>query len=148
MNILAVDPGPTTGFARWLDGKHRAWAEPLEDAQSTVAVACAGGLFELVVFEDFKITGETLKKTRDGMDSIEFIGVGRYLARRYNVPFETQMPSDAFGFSTNAKIKALGWVTPGPGDHAMSASKHLLLALVNHRAIDVAALARKVGVGL
>ena len=150
MNVLAVDPGKTTGIATWYGERHLAFAVPREVAERTVhqwLMDCPKGEDNLLVFESFTITAQTLKKSRDGQEAIEFIGVGRYLARLASVAFETQSPSDAFSFSTREKLKALGWKTPGPGDHSRSASQHLLLALVRHQAIDLAALARGVGVG-
>lgn len=152
MRILAVDPGGTTGIATWEDGAHKAWAVPFDEAIQQVHGFIGGygpgGLpwrLDLVVFESIVITGKTLQKSRDVQDAIEFIGVGRYLCRCYGVEFITQKPSEAFSFGTDAKIKAMGWECPGPGDHTKSASKHLLLTLVNRRLIDLAALAAAVG---
>jgi hypothetical protein len=149
MNVLAVDPGRTTGLATWIEGGHCAWAESFDHAQRTVhgyVSGYGGDHIDLVVFEDFIISANTLKKSRAGSkEAIEFIGVGRYLSRCYGIEFITQPPSDAFSFSTREKLRALGWKTPGPGDHSRSASQHLLLALVNRRLIDLAALATALG---
>lgn len=145
MNVLAVDPGKMTGLARWIDGEWSAKAEPYDEAMSSVHACLAGGVFELCVFEDFVITGRTLQTGGDWKrgKELEFIGVGRYLAARYGVPFETQTPSDAKSFATDSKLRAMGWWTRGV-DHPRDASRHLLLALVRHRAIDLAALAAAV----
>lgn len=156
MNVLAVDPGGNTGIAQYVNEEWKAWIEPFDQAQMTVHRLLESGVpkitkeglhqphFDLVVFESIVITAATLKKSRDVMKSIEFIGVGRYLCKCYGIEFITQTPSEGMSFGTDTKLRAMGWFTPGP-DHANSASKHLLLALVNRRLIDVAALARKLG---
>ena len=138
-----MDPGGTTGLATWIGGVHRAWAEPFERAQTEVhryLVMDRDEKLGLVVFESFTITAQTLRKTRDGTKAIEFIGVARYLTRCFGVEFETQSPADAKGFATDSKLKALGWKTPGPGDHSKDASRHLLLALVRRQLLDPALL--------
>ena len=143
MNVLAVDPGGTTGLATWIGGVHRAWAEPFEAAQVVAHRYLADRGDEklgLVVFESFTITAQTLRKTRDGAKAIEFIGVARYLTRCFGVEFETQSPADAKSFASDSKLKALGWRCPGPGDHAKDASRLLLLALVRRQLLDPALL--------
>ena len=154
MNVLAVDPGGTTGLAWWRAGQHRAWSEPLEQAMDTVFTEIITRYdptafpdkptFDLVVFEAIVITGQTLKKSRNVQDAIEFIGMARYVCHKWGPPFNTQTPADAKSFATDEKLRALGWWTPGP-DHARDASRHLLLALVRHRALDLTALAAAVG---
>ena len=154
MNVLAVDPGGETGLAWWRAGQHRAWHEPLEQAMDTVymEIICVWNRemfpgrerFDLVVSEGIVITAQTLKKSRDVQDAIEFIGIMRYACRKWGPPFETQTPSDAMTFSTDAKLRALGWWVSGP-DHANAASRHLLLALVRHREIDLKDLAARLG---
>lgn len=134
MNVLAVDPGGTTGLATQRDGKWRAWMAPFEETGEAVQAELARGGWDLCVFENFIITAATLKKGRQGSQSLELIGVGRYLCKCYGVPFETQNPSDAMSFSTDKKLKALGWWTKGP-DHANAASRHLLLALARHKTL-------------
>jgi hypothetical protein len=139
--VLAVDPGGTTGLAMWEDGTFRAWHEPRLDAMRTVDILC-GGRLDLMVFESFHLSQQTLKKSeRDALDVIEFIGVGRFLAGEYHVAFETQSPSEAKAFTTDAKLKALGWWTKGL-DHPRDATRHLVLALAKRRLLDLSLLAR------
>jgi hypothetical protein len=143
MNVLCIDPGGTTGIATYVDDEWRAYMLPYDEAVDEAERLIAPfvqRIFDLVVFEGFKITAATAKKGQGDINkTIEFIGVGRFLARKAGVPFETQMPADAFSFASRAKLAKLGWHTPGP-DHADSASKHLVLALARHRAIDLSRL--------
>lgn len=135
---MTVDPGGTTGLARWVEGEWHAAALPYDDAQAAVHRAAAGSTYNLIVFESFHITGGTLKKGRGGPnDTIEFIGMARYLCRYYGVEFKTQSPADAKMFATDAKLRKLEWWSTS--DHARDASRHLLLALVNGGHTDILA---------
>lgn len=134
-NVLAVDPGGTTGLSSWRDGVWRAWIVALPELTDVVETQIRLGL-DLLVYEDFLITAATVTRSSNANETIEAIGVGRHLAKRANVPFETQRPGDARAFGTRHKLDTLGWHTKGP-DHADSASRHLLLALARHREIDL-----------
>ena len=124
---LAVDPGGTTGLAWIIDGifdsgqlagGRDAFAEYFEWAQAMQLTH--------IICEDFIITGQTAKKTPQP-DALRIIGYLELWAQVRKVPFTLQTPSQAKGFSTDAKLKALGWYKPGKG-HANDAARHLLLA--------------------
>lgn len=144
MRVLAVDPGGTTGLATWFANEPlyptpvwNAWATPIDDAMIEVHNMLSDEGIDLCIFESFHISSNTLKKGRDGpMDAIEFIGVGRYLARILEVEFITQSPSEAKSFATDQKLKQYGWWVPGV-DHPRDASRHLMLALAKRRLIDL-----------
>lgn len=141
MRVFAVDPGGSTGFAEWRDGKFRAWAEPWEDACATVHRELATDV-DRCVCESFHISKRTAEKSTAGsLQTIELIGVTRYMARVYEVPFTTQSPSEAKMFATDAKLRALGMWTKGV-DHPRDATRHLVLFLCNRRLIDLVALRR------
>lgn len=111
---------------------------PLDMLTEAVEAELVLGL-DLLVYEDFLITAATVTKASNANETIEAIGVGRHLAMRADVIFETQRPSDAKAFGTRHKLDVLGWHSKGP-DHADSASRHLLLALARHRVIDLTKL--------
>lgn len=143
MIILAVDPGGTTGFATWDYDETRvpeeqfaAWDDPDRfNAIETVRERIVTGV-EIVVCESFQLSMNTLKKSTAGsLETIEMIGALRWVCHKRGVEFVTQKPSDAAGFSTPEKLKAIGWWTPG-SDHARSATKHLILYLAANRLID------------
>lgn len=135
--VLAVDPGKTTGVAHLAstDGTPHTW-----QLQGHLHTCCwfaecisghAGPPPALVVCESFIINATTHKKSPQPY-SMELIGVLRYLCEYHEVPFKLQTPADAKRFSTDDKLKRLGWWVPGQ-DHADDALRHLLLALVNAR---------------
>ena len=139
MNIIAVDPGKTCGFA-WLRPGAGTGPESLSVFESTEmdrwsAVSEATDHVSLVVCESFV--------PRPGVrtwqpEALETIGALRYVCDRAGVPFETQAPAEAKRFSTNEKLAALGWRNPTKGGHADDAARHLLLAAVRHGVIDPA----------
>ena len=106
---LAVDPGGTTGLAWIIDGifdsgqlagGRDAFAEYFEWAQAMQLTH--------IICEDFIITGQTAKKTPQP-DALRIIGYLELWAQVRKVPFTLQTPSQAKGFSTDAKLKALGF---------------------------------------
>jgi hypothetical protein len=145
LRVLAVDPGGTTGLAQWHDGEWYAWAEPWEESCATVHAKLHGDDLDWLVMESFHISTQTGKKsTKGSLQAIELIGIGRYLARVYGVGFDTQTPSEAKMYGTDAKLRAMGWWSKGL-DHPRDASRHLLTFLCEHRLIDVVDLRRKLG---
>jgi len=127
--IFAIDPGGTTGLATYSreNGLRVMQGPPyeiIEWVEANVRTA------DLVVCESFTIGQGTLKKSREGSNTaIETIGVIRWLAYRAGVGFRLQSPAEAKGFSTNFKLRAVGWYDGIP-EHARDAARHLLLACV------------------
>jgi len=138
--VIAVDPGLMTGIACMYQGQHRSlelpyeqvgmWVEEYLDAMRPVQVVC----------ENFFITRETAKKSQSPW-SLKLIGVMDYLVAKYGQPAVVlQAPSDAKRFSTDARLKTLGWYKgsgSGYAGHADDASRHLLLYLAKQRLIDL-----------
>ena len=125
-DVVAFDPGLATGWAR-LNPGHRFesgqgdWYLVFRTFYETVVM----GARPVIICEDFVYTAETLKKSRQTL-STEGIGVLRFLSRRFDCDFHLQTPAAAKQFSTNDKLKRLGWYQPGMG-HANDAARHLLL---------------------
>jgi hypothetical protein len=138
MNVVAVDPGGTTGIARFLSrpGEHEAFT--LEHGHDQDWLAENIEFYDLLVCEDFIISAATARKTQTGSkQALETIGVARYLARHAGVRFKLQTPSAASTFDPKfAKLRRIGWDTPGP-DHMRAASRHLLLACAEEGLIDL-----------
>jgi hypothetical protein len=124
---LAVDPGGTTGLA-WivegifdsgqLTGGRKAFVQYFEWAMHMNPT--------LVICEDFIISNQTAKKTPQP-DPWRILGFLELWCELMHVDFRSYTPSEAKGFSTDAKLKHLGWYKPGKG-HANDAARHLLLA--------------------
>lgn len=138
MRIIAVDPGGTTGLAR-VDTEDlttfASFEQPPLEAIATVELLTSSGTVDLVVMEDFRISQQTIKKTRQ-YDALWSIGAIRYLAWRDGIPVEMRTPGER-DFATNARLKEMGWRNPSNGGHRDDASRHLLVTLV--RRGDVAA---------
>ena len=125
--VWVVDPGPHVGCAYWSDDPAM-----LETEELTPEVLLANAetqirdWADMVVVESFRIGGS---RAREANVTIEQIGVLRYLASRYGREFVEQTAADARAFSTNEKLRALGFWRRGDSDHARSAARHLCLYL-------------------
>ncbi len=135
-----IDPGKMTGIASW-------------DSQSSVFTSLEvtdlkslGQWIELLVsvndyelrrtdFLDDRLDIElgweryiiTPGNTRQGLGywSIEAIGVARYLALKHDFTILTPQISSMMSFSTDARLKLIGWYKPGK-PHANDAARHLM----------------------
>ena len=140
--IMAIDPGPSTGLALWdTDGAPYATTLQRAEAEDFIVERLDRDrpTVDVVVIEKFIISQATAKKSRDGAVSIELIGLTRYLTRVAEVPLVEQPPSDAKMFSTDEKLKRIGWYVPGP-DHARDALRHLLVHAAEHGLVSVQSL--------
>lgn len=137
MNVLAVDPGKTTGWATLShDGSlgfgEDPWSDYLRWFEATTQ------FYDVVVCESFHITASTAKKSFQPW-SLEAIGVMRFLLSKHGKDLVLQSPGEAMSFSTNDKLKAAGmWVVGKP--HARDAARHLLLYMVRNSLFDASVL--------
>lgn len=125
MRVLSVDPGKTTGWARWshdefdsgeiLGGLHQASAF-LEDMIHYV---------DVFVFEKFVISSSTVKKDlTEAYTALYINGALQDLAFRYDTRIVTHTPGDKeWGLPF---LKAIGWHYVGGDGHANDAAAHLL----------------------
>jgi hypothetical protein len=122
---LAVDPGGTTGLAWIVEGifdsgqltggrkafaQYFAWAVEMNPT--------------LIICEDFIISNATARKTPQP-DAWRILGFLDLWCSIRSTVFECYTPSQAKGFSTDAKLKHLGWYKKGK-PHANDAARHLL----------------------
>lgn len=129
--VVAIDPGKMTGWARLSDTRFESGQLPWYDAMYFIHETLLQGWAKMtIICEDFIYTSATAKKTRQTW-STEGVGVLRFLAQRYGQEFVLQSPSSAKSFSTNDKLRKLGWYTPGQ-DHANDAARHLLVYSVSN----------------
>lgn len=120
MKIVAVDPGNVTGIALYEDGAVEAWEVTSTEAPDEVAAIDS----DVIVCESF--TPRPGAKSWQP-EALYTIGALRYIAQVERAEFVLQTPANAKAFSTNEKLKALGWYTPTKGGHANDALRHLLL---------------------
>lgn len=135
--VVAVDPGGTTGFALWsppigLSMRELSPADKAVDWLADVASQLQGAHF---VVERYIITPATAKMSQQH-DALEIIGAIKFLCRKYGHTLTMQTPAEAKAFSTDAKLKNVGWYQPGL-PHARDASRHALLFLAKQGIIDL-----------
>lgn len=140
--VIAIDPGLATGFAVISDGHDFLSTEivgTLEFLDAFVALIDSTVEREWeVICEAFIVTDSTTKKTRQNY-SLEIIGAVRFLCHQRMIPFELQTPAQAKTFSTDSKLRKLGWYRPAKG-HANDAARHLCLYLIRHNRLDPGSL--------
>lgn len=127
MVIIAIDPGKTTGCAVLSDdGTFKAYEYNFDDTCRTlISAATTYGADLELVSESFIITVNTAKNSAAPW-SLELIGVARMVSHLYTgKELVLQPPVNAKRFSSNDRLKRMGWWTPGKG-HANDAARHLL----------------------
>lgn len=137
MTVVGVDPGGTTGLAIWspdlgLSLREIKGADAAVDWLADTARSLKRATF---VVEKYIITPATAKLSQQH-DPLEIIGALKFLVRKYEHNLVLQSPSEAKAFSTNEKLKRVGWYKPGQ-DHARDASRHALLYLSKVGIIDL-----------
>ncbi len=135
--VVAVDPGGTTGLAVWSPDLGLSLREVSPAIDAVFWLADMARTLEPTTFvvEKYIITPATAKLSQQH-DALEIIGALKYLVRKYDHKMVMQSPSEAKAYSTNDKLKRVGWYRPGL-DHARDASRHLLLHLSKVGIIDL-----------
>lgn len=138
--VVGVDPGGTTGIALWSKGggltlREMPTAIEAVDWISDMTHVLAPTVF---VVERYIITPATAKMSQQH-DALEIIGAIKYLTRVNGHEVVMQTPAEAKAFSTDDKLKTLGWYQRGQ-PHARDASRHVLLYLAKQDIIDLASL--------
>jgi hypothetical protein len=133
--ILSIDPGGTTGFARWHDGNvmmHQV-EDPLE-AMSFVDNWLKWDRVEPreVVCEDF-IPRPGARSWQP--DALHIIGVVRYLCWKEGVT-SILVPAANKTFATDTRLKAMDMYR-GDLPHANDAARHLLKRLVRRKLVNL-----------
>jgi hypothetical protein len=139
VTILAFDPGKITGWASLRLGEFFSGQDDLQKILEWVESLVRNRLQPVIVCEDFIYTAATAQKTRQTW-STEGIGTLRFLANKYDLPFHLQTPQAAKSFSTNDKLKRIGWYQATKGGHANDAARHLLLYCVERGLVEPRAL--------
>ncbi len=134
MHIIAVDPGIATGIAEYVNGSVNAWEDPWMTAVDYTEDMHP----DVIVVENFiPRVGVALTWQPD---ALYCIGALKYLSQKQSSEFVLQPPAHAKQFSTNDKLKRIGWYTPTIGGHANDAVRHLLLYAVRHQLVETEGL--------
>lgn len=132
--VIAVDPGLKSGVSLMID---REWGGSfimdvyeVEEFMEEWMVSLRGQM--TTICESFIINARTAKVTQAPW-SLEIIGCLRYMSQKFcGRDLVMQRPMEAKGFSTNEKLKTLGWYQKGTAGHDNDASRHLLLYAVRN----------------
>ena len=127
VRVIAVDPGGTTGYAEW-DSERGLIAFGQIDEWMTACSLLLDRHPDVIVCESFRITVETAKKARS-YDALYQLGVFKYECAKLGIAYDVQAPGDRM-FATPKKLATMGWEPKG--DHAKSATMHLLTWLFNN----------------
>lgn len=143
--IMALDPGGTTGWARFdpnntaiycgqLCGAHQL---ELYDFLRSVLGNAKHSAFQQntpmqIVCESFQFRQFTgFDKSKVELDSVEYIGVVKLFSQSYGVPVQFQTASLAKHFVSDEKLKRMDWYKPTAGlVHARDALRHIIYYLV------------------
>jgi hypothetical protein len=130
--VLAIDPGKITGlaFLHHQDlSSYSAWE--LEFLQTGALIrdftVSYGNRLD-VVCEQFTINTRTVRNTQAPW-SLEVIGIARYFCQS-NTGQDLTLYEQKPPFSTDDRLKAMGWYRPTKDGHANDAARQLLKHLV------------------
>lgn len=141
--FLAIDPGGTTGYAAFdrnrfesgqLAGNFEAQSHALNDLFFRVSPA-------VVICETYTITERTAHLSQQP-EALMLIGLVRYFVSCAALKLVMQRPSQAKGFATDQKLKALDWFYPTPGGHRNDSARHLLTWMATNAKFDNETLKR------
>lgn len=129
MNYIAIDPGVGTGLATLIQGTFRSWELfDLSEVAWAVNDVKRRRPNVVIITEKFIISKRTIT-TKVYYESLYFNG---WLSIEYPGRIE-QTAAQGKSFSTDDKLKHLGWYTPTKDGHANDAARHLLYrAVKNH----------------
>jgi hypothetical protein len=134
MYALWLDPGVTTGWALYSVGdSERPWLDQRsfgDLATDLDAFMLAAGPATALGVERFILTSVSARRP-GSVEAIQAWGVARAMAHLHGAGefVDDQTSAMAKSFSTDDRLRALGWYTPG-APHANDAARHLLLWLV------------------
>ena len=137
--IVTIDPGKMSGLTEYdlWTGKFQAFEMNFEDTCRFLMNRGAKYQSAMVLCsESFTIGPQTVKNTAAPW-SLELIGVARAVSQIWcGRDLTLQSPAQAKRFSSDDRLKRMGFHTPGKG-HANDAARHLLLLLVTRGLLPV-----------
>lgn len=137
---LAIDPGLTTGVAHYNTKTGEFGSHEIRERAFLYSYLAAEWGFDCIYYspgktpdyliaEDWTVRSNTHRMSQQ-VDPHRILGALDWWAHSMPwVDFRLQYPGHAKSFSTNGKLRTLGWYTGGDG-HADDAARHLLVALV------------------
>lgn len=143
--ILAVDPGTSTGYlvVDQREPTKIVMCGQLPPAEFTTFAHTLMPALAGVAVEGVFISHKTSIAASNMVDLMDVLGWVTLECRRRGIPIDRQRPADARAFSTDEKLKHLGWWNLGQARgnrDVRSAARHMLLYLVKHGLLTPRAL--------
>ncbi len=145
MIVIAVDPGKVTGYVVVNSMGLTVYEHHEVDDWFSVGVMLESDLQYYgeergedvrVVIERFVINAGTAKKSVQE-EPRDIIGAVKYLTKKHTgIAAKQQNAAEAKTFSTNEKLKKVGFWHVGGAGHANDAFRHAMVYMVNHDALD------------
>lgn len=139
--LVAIDPGLRTGYVVInLETKEAAASVEIDGWLNVPETLETGLSFygpdTIVVMERFIINATTHKKTNQE-EPRDIIGAVKWVTQKYTGHLPTmQTAAEAKSFSTNDKLKKIGYWHVGGKGHANDAFRHALVYMIKHRLLD------------
>lgn len=133
--LLAIDPGKLTGMSlHYFDhGKVECvWTREVDEFETAFVIEDMAQTYAPdfeIIDEKFFITEKTYKLP-DAPWSLEFNGVAKFMARKYNVKYSWQSPSEAKTFCPDERLHNLNLWHKGGDGHANDSLRHAVTYLV------------------
>lgn len=131
-NILAIDPGVTTGFAyRAADGEIFSWQYQLNEHENELPYTHFMAELETLVVDTVVCERFDFRQNKTGVDytPVELIGLIKFWAEdaitEPKIVWQGQDVKSKKSFWTEEKLRLYGVYKPGQ-EHAMDATKHLM----------------------
>lgn len=131
--ILSVDPGETTGYAFFREGKLESCGQlkvkkegigSLHSLYDVTVLVRYDKIIDYVIVEDYKVYPTKLKQhILSGIFPVKVIGALEYMFSMHDIPVVLQMADTAKGFVTNEKLREWGMWAVGQ-EHARDAVRH------------------------
>lgn len=127
--VLCLDPGETTGWALWHEGKLHTCGQEYtgQDPASTgrlVKWLDQDDHLRLIVYEEYRVRGNKFREhVGSEVVTIQHIGAIKVVADELGVPLWKQSAGMAKGFATDGKLRRWGLWQPNER-HANDAIRH------------------------
>lgn len=138
MNLMAIDPGKTTGIAAYVDGYFKSFEVEggLISATDMLRGMLARVVYNVVIFEKFEIHASTTKTDlTDAYTALYINGNILTLGHKFGLAPVEQRPKDKLFANSNQwrTLKAVGWYETQGDGHCNDAAAHLLKYMVDKR---------------
>ncbi len=135
--LLAIDPGKLTGMSLHFfdNGKCTClWTREVDEFETAFVIEEMAKTYAPdfeIIDEKFFITEKTYKLP-DAPWSLEFNGVSKFVARKYNIKYNWQSPSEAKTFCPDERLHSVGLWHKGGEGHANDSLRHAVTFLVKN----------------